>query len=314
MYDRQWRPYVRVADRKRNAARLVRELRSKGRAVAPIEIQGRKIAQTFWGTAWCDNLEHYSDYDNRLPRGRSYVRSGSVIDLQIGSGRVTALVSGSEIYDVEIKIGRLARRGWEALVADCVGQIDSLVDLLAGELSNGVMELLTRPKTGLFPTPREISFDCSCPDWAGMCKHVAATFYGVGVRLDRAPDLLFVLRKVDASDLIAKAGDSGALTMMTSGGAGSDVLEGADLSDLFGIELDGGAEPAKTKPSPRRKRTRRPKTITSRELLDRGVPRSTFKNWLTSGVLLRTERRGVYRTTAETEERIRRALDRRLRD
>lgn len=318
VYYQEWRPYVRVADRKRNAARLVKKLRAQGRAISPIEIDGRKIARTFWGTAWCDNLEHYSDYENRLPRGRSYARNGSVIDLRIESGKVAAMVSGNEIYDVEIKIRKLPKKRWGAIVADCVGRIDSLVDLLAGELSDGVMEVLSRPEVGLFPAPSEIALHCSCPDWADMCKHVAAALYGVGARLDRAPELLFVLRRVDATDLIAEAGDSTALTRLTDGGAGGDVLDGADLSDIFGIELDAGAGPspaaAKAKPPdrhPRRKRGRRRKTITSRELLDRGVPRTTFKHWLASGVLLRTDRRGVYRTTASTEARIERALQRR---
>jgi uncharacterized Zn finger protein len=316
MYSLQWRPYVRVADRRRNAARLVAKLRKQGRTIAPIELEGRTIARTFWGTAWCDNLESYSDYANRLPRGRSYVRNGSVIDLQIEPGTVTALVSGSEIYDVRIEIRRVPKRRWRGLVDACAGQVDSLVDLLAGELADGVMQILARHETGLFPAPPDISLDCSCPDWAGMCKHVAAVLYGVGARLDREPELLFRLRRVDATDLIARVGDSGDLGRLTRAGARADLLEDDDLSNLFGIELDEPAAPArrgKREAGPR-KRRHRSKSITARELIERGVPRTTFQNWLSSGALRKTKRRGVYKTTASTEARIERALERRHRD
>ena len=169
-------------------------------------IEGRKIAGTFWGEAWCDNLERYSDFANRLPRGRTYVRNGSVVDLQVGPGRVTALVSGSTMYDVKVTVGPVPRARWSAICKDCSGAIDSLVELLQGRFSKGVMTRLCEEKTGLFPSPKDILFTCSCPDWASMCKHVAAVLYGIGARLDHQPELLFTLRKVDQQDLIAKAG------------------------------------------------------------------------------------------------------------
>ena len=157
-----WRPYISVAQRRRQAAREVAALKKRGRAVDPVSIEGRKIARTFWGKAWCDNLESYSDYANRLPRGRTYVRNGSVIDLRIGRGQVTALVSGSSIYDVNINITAAAKNRWRALAVQCAGKIDSVVELLDGKLSKGVMDILARRKTGLFPSPGEISLTCSC--------------------------------------------------------------------------------------------------------------------------------------------------------
>ena len=205
-YD-NWRPYVSVTQRRRQAARNVARMKKAGRKVSPVEIAGRKITATFWGDAWCRNLESYSDYSNRLPRGRTYVRNGSVIDLQIEAGSVCSLVSGSEIYEVEIKIKPLAKRRWTGIKGQCAGQIGPLVELLQGSISKGVMEIVTRKGKGLFPAPKEISLSCSCPDWATMCKHVAATLYGVGARLDHAPKLLFTLRGADHAEMVAAAVD-----------------------------------------------------------------------------------------------------------
>ena len=172
-------------------------LRKKGRPVSPVILEGRAIARTFWGQSWCRNLERYSDYSNRLPRGRSYVRNGSVVDLQVARGEVTARVAGSSLYTVRVKVTAVPRARWSALCRSCAGGIDSLVELLQGRLSKAVMERICAEKTGLFPAPAEIRFGCSCPDWAAMCKHVAAVLYGVGARLDTRPELLFELRGVD---------------------------------------------------------------------------------------------------------------------
>ena len=184
-----WRPYVSVAERRRKAAREMQKLRKKGHPVSPVVIEGRTIARTFWGKAWCDNLERYSDFANRLPRGRTYVRNGSVVDLQIAPGEVNALVSGSELYKVAVKVSAVPKARWTSICADCAGAIDSLVELLQGRFSKGVMERICQQKTGLFPAPAEIEFSCSCPDWASMCKHVAAVLYGIGARLDEQPEL-----------------------------------------------------------------------------------------------------------------------------
>jgi uncharacterized Zn finger protein len=230
-----FRPYVSVAARRAQAARELAKLRKNGRAMSPVAIEGRKIARTFWGEAWCDNLERYSDYANRLPRGRTYLRNGSVVDLQVGPGRVTALVSGSAMYNVQVTVGPVPRACWSAICKDCSGAIDSLVELLQGRLSKGVMTRLCEEKTGLFPSPKDIFFTCSCPDWASMCKHVAAVLYGIGARLDCQPELLFTLRKVDQQGLIATAGSD----FSTKGerSAGTKVLASDDLSEMFGIEM-----------------------------------------------------------------------------
>ena len=230
-----YREYVPVAQRRAKAAKEVAKLKKHGRAVSPVVIEGRKIARSFWGKAWCDNLERYSDFANRLPRGRTYVNNGSVIDLQIARGKVEALVSGSEIYRVKINIAVAAPARWKAICADCAGSVGSIVELLQGKLSKHVMERVCREADGLFPAPKEIKMSCSCPDWAGMCKHVAATLYGVGARLDHDPDLLFTLRGVDRKELVS----AGADLSITEAAAGSErVLAGDDVAALFGLELE----------------------------------------------------------------------------
>jgi uncharacterized Zn finger protein len=245
-----WRPYVSVAQRRRKAAGEMAKLKKKGHPVSPVVVEGRTIVKTFWGKAWCENLERYSDFANRLPRGRTYVRNGSVIDLQIAPGEIKALVSGSEIYKVAVKVAPVAKARWQSICKDCAGAIDSLIELLQGRLSKGVMERVCRQKTGLFPSPDEIELSCSCPDWADMCKHVAAVLYGIGARLDQQPDLLFRLHNVDEKELIAGAGK--ALPLAQRAPAATKVLGGEDLSALFGLDIaqgtgaDGGLRGATT--------------------------------------------------------------------
>src|SRR5208282_6077090 len=233
-----FRPYVPVAKRRAIAARELEKLRKKGRKITPVAIEGRTIAQTFWGRAWCENLERYSDFANRLPRGRSYVRNGSVVHLEIQPGKISALVSGSELYTVEITITALSDSHWNCLKGQCSGQIGSLVELLQGRLSKSVMDLVTQRDKGLFPKPAEIKMKCSCPDWAGVCKHIAAVMYGIGARLDEKPELLFVLRKVDHLELIAGAVD-GAPVAKLGKSRGKKTIAAGDLADVFGIEMAG---------------------------------------------------------------------------
>ena len=234
-YYGSWAAYVSVAERRKQADRAIEELRKKGQAIAPVIIEGRKIATTFWGKAWCENLESYQDFASRLPRGRSYVRNRAVLDLQIAPREVTALVSGASIYKVKISIAQTPKASWQAICRDCAGGIDSLVELLRGRLAKGVMERICRQDQGLFPQPSEIKFTCSCPDYADMCKHVAAALYGVGARLDEKPDLLFRLRAVAEADLLAHL-DAAAPKSMT-GPAAAKILGDGDISALFGLEM-----------------------------------------------------------------------------
>jgi uncharacterized Zn finger protein len=246
----EYKPYVPVAQRRAQAAREVAKRLKKGQTVSPVKIEGRKITSTFWGGAWCTNLERYSDYANRLPRGRTYVRNGSVVDLRIEKGRIKALVSGSELYEIQIDITPLPQPHWLALKKQCAGQIGSLVELLQGKLSKGVMELVTDPDRGLFPKPKEITMRCSCPDYSVMCKHLAAVLYGVGHRLDSSPELLFLLRGVDHTELIEQA-----LPAAPARAKGNvPTIATDDLGALFGIEIEDApaaqaAAPTREKPA-----------------------------------------------------------------
>ncbi|AJF07079.1 SWIM zinc finger family protein [Geoalkalibacter subterraneus] len=229
-----WAPYVTVAERRAKARKHLEKMKKKGLAVQPVELSGRKIAASFWGKGWCEHMESFGDYDNRLPRGRSYVRNGSVCHLDIANGRIDAIVSGSELYNVQITITPLNNNKWAAVRRACSGKIASLIDLLRGKLDQGVMEVVSDRKEGLFPLPGEMQFDCDCPDWAGMCKHVAAVLYGVGARLDHAPEMLFVLRGVNHEELVDV---SAALADTTRKGSSRRRIAATGIADVFGIDL-----------------------------------------------------------------------------
>jgi uncharacterized Zn finger protein len=243
-----WKPYVSVAARRKKAEKAAARARKGGADLSPVAASRGAIAKTFWGKAWCRNLECYGDFANRLPRGRTYMRNGSVIDLKITSGEVRAKVIGSSLYDVNVTVVAVPGKQWRSISADCAGSIDSLVELLQGRLSNAVMERICRLNTGLFPAPKEIKFSCSCPDWASMCKHVAAVLYGVGARLDSQPELIFALRRVDPKDLVAQAGAG--LRRSRQSPATGKVLDDVHLADVFGIEMADVA-PAKKPAAPR---------------------------------------------------------------
>src|SRR5688572_1326831 len=134
----EFRPYVSMAERRRQAQAVGES--KKAQAWEPVEaVPGQAISRTFWGRAWCENIESYSDFYSRLERGRSYLRSGAVLDLRITQGIVKARVLGSRVYDVEVRIARVPKPRWEAVCRRCSGAIESVVDLLQGRLSQHVM-------------------------------------------------------------------------------------------------------------------------------------------------------------------------------
>lgn len=239
-----WAPYVTVAERRANARKALEKLKKKGLKVQPVELTGRKIADSFWGKGWCDHMESFSDYANRLPRGRTYVRNGSVCHLEIKPGKIEAIVSGSILYNVAITITPLVKKKWDALKYSCTGRIGSLIDLLRGKLDQGVMEVVAHRRDGLFPLPGEMKFVCDCPDWAGMCKHVAAVLYGVGTRLDHAPEMLFLLRGVNHEELVD---GSAAISDVAKGGTSRRRIAATGIADVFGIDL---AETVESVPVP----------------------------------------------------------------
>lgn len=257
----RWPKYVSVAQRRAKATKALQKMEKKGLKVKPIEVDGRKIARTFWGEAWCNHLENFSDYANRLPRGRTYVRNGSVCHLAISKGRIEAIVSGSELYNIKIDIVPLPAKKWKKVRNQCAGQIGSMLELLQGRFSDNVMEIVTNQRSGLFPQPSEIKLACNCPDWAEMCKHIAAVLYGVGARLDHQPELLFLLRDVDHEALIAAELE---ITSTASRSGKGRRLATSDLSDVFGIDIDEPIKPVHKK-SGRKKATSSKKKTTEKK-------------------------------------------------
>ena len=233
-----WWSYEDVQEQKKRIQREIAKRKKRGEKFEPLVAPPgqKKLCATFWGQAWCKNLESYQQYESRLPRGRSYLRQGNVHNLEIEAGQLSAVVAGSELYDTSIHIQPLPKRQWKEIVKAGAGQVGSMLDLLAGKLGDGLMRLLTDPQDGLFPKPKEIRFDCSCPDHADMCKHVSAVLYGVGVLLDTKPELLFTLRGVDQAELLSNA-SSAAITDLSSN---TGDLADADLSAIFGIDLGAG--------------------------------------------------------------------------
>ncbi len=241
-FSRGYKEYETVESRKQKAEKSLEKLKKKKKKeIQPVIITGKKIATTWWGKSWNDNLERYSDYENRIGRGRSYVKNGAVLDLKITQGNVEALVQGSRVkpYKVSITIDPLKKDIWEKVVSDCEGKIESLQELLEGKFPKELSELLTAKDKGLFPSPQEIYFECSCPDWASMCKHVAAVLYGVGARLDSNPELFFLLRDVNIDELISESVNKKSQSLLQKSQNKSDrVIDDEDISGVFGIDME----------------------------------------------------------------------------
>ncbi len=302
-----------VAERRAKAKRQTDKLRKKGRDIQPIEIEGRTIARSFWGKGWCSHLESFGDYSNRLPRGRTYVRNGSVCHLGIKKGKVEAMVSGSGLYNVKVDIKPLNPSKWIKLKKECTGKIGSLIELLQGKLSDEIMGTVTDRTNGLFPQTGEISYKCDCPDSASMCKHISAVMYGIGARLDSQPELLFLLRGVDHSELISADVSEDAI-----GGKGTRrrrrrSLSGKDLENVFGVELDQNEDALTMVPKRRSTRKagsrkkkpfiatgrkianlRRRKSMTIAEFAkDIGVSGQTVKKWEKSKGAIKPRAKGM---------------------
>jgi len=290
----EWGRYVPVAERRAKARREMDKLRKKGKDIRPVTIDGRTIARSFWGKGWCDHLESFSDYANRLPRGRTYVRNGSVCHLDIQPGRIEAIVSGSELYNIVIRIKELKAATWASIKNKCSGHIGSMLELLQGKLSDQVMAIVTDRHHGLFPQPGEIALDCSCPDWAGMCKHVAAVLYGVGSRLDSQPALLFLLRDVDAQELIAAEMALPDAAVVTAG----DTLADDQLGAIFGIDLDTETDAhsvPQTQPKKQPRVTRRVTATKTRQPSPAAPSRKTAPAAIPAGRSPHTARKGTRR-------------------
>lgn len=243
-------PYVSVAEKKAKAAKKLKQLKKKNPGIKPVVIEGSTIALSWWGKSWNKNLERYADYSNRIGRGRSYMRHGAVLDLQIDSGKVEALVQGTRAkpYSVIVKIQAIDEKIWQEIKTACGGKLDSLQELLEGKFPKALSNIFMEQGTGLFPSPKDIEFSCSCPDWASMCKHVAATLYGIGARLDEDPGLFFKLRKVRMKDLVTEAVEDKTLKLLEKAKKKTGrVIAESDLADVFGIDMEDPVVPIQNK-------------------------------------------------------------------
>lgn len=272
---------------------VARKSKSRG-DLSPVRVEGRTIARSFWGQAWCRHIEGYSDYGTRLGRGRSYLYAGAVIDLKVGEGMITAQVMGSSLYQQTIEVALLPAKQRRELVQLTTGKIDSLVALLRGQLPPPLIAAMTDPTQGVFPSAGQLAMRCSCPDYASLCKHLAAVLYGLGARLDAAPELLFRLRGLAVEEMTQNA----ETTKLVREDIPAEKQASGDLAALFDIDLDD-APVAVPDPAPPRK------TCVEREYLKvLGLPARTIDAWLRSGVLERTSQRDVYERTAEADARI----------
>jgi uncharacterized Zn finger protein len=294
-----WGPKPTVAEQRKLAEKKLAQLRKGGKVLSPVTIEGTKIASSFWGKSWCANLEHYSDYASRLPRGRSYVRHGSVIDLQIAKGEIKAQVNGSSLYQIRISIAPVAQNHWNAICTECANSIDTMIELLQGRIAKTVMDRVCRRGDGLFPTPKQIKLSCSCPDGASMCKHVAAALYGVGARLDARPELLFVLRGVDQQELITQASSAPTAAARRPAKSGK-VLAETDLASVFGLDM-AAHDSEEFQPAKPGKRPAPPKTIKPRQEA-RAVTKTSNAPATTSKAIKAKARPAKRRSTAKIQQ------------
>ncbi len=230
--------YTSVAELKAKAKKYIESQKKKGVQLSPVELEGRTIAKSWWGKAWCENLEKYATYQSRLERGRKYVRANCVLDLQIEEGNVTALVqgSGSKPYQVTITIDGLGKNQYQHIVQQCSSKIENIDDLVKGNFPDELKTLFTEKNTGLFPSPAKIHFSCSCPDSARLCKHTAAVLYAIGARFDKDPLLFFRLRAVDTEKLIGKAIKDRLASMIENADRPSErIMSDEALQAVFGL-------------------------------------------------------------------------------
>ena len=222
---------------RRKAETSVMKAGKCGQKYEPVCVAGTKICQRWWGIAWCRNLEQYADYTSRIGRGKRYVRAGAVLDLKIEASHILAKVQGSRQrpYQVEIRINPLTEKAVKKIQQQCVSKIKSLEELVAGEFPEELQHIFIGTD-GLFPKPSDITFDCSCPDWACMCKHVAAVMYAVGVRLDENPFYFFKLRGIHVDEFIDAAVEDRIESMLKhAADKSSRIIDKKEVHDLFGV-------------------------------------------------------------------------------
>ena len=222
--------YVRVKKRRETAESIAARLTAEGEELQPVKAHGKAIASSFWGRVWCRAIEDWQDYESRLPAGRSLLKNGGVIDLKLSENRAQAQVVADRLYQVQIRFEGVEEEQLNALRNACAGKLTSLIDLIRGDLSDDVMELICDPAFGLFPRYSELKPSCDCLDDAVLCRHAAAALYAIAPRLDDQPELFFTLRGIDPESFFALDA--------VAGPEEAGDLSAEDLSATFGIEID----------------------------------------------------------------------------
>lgn len=230
--DEEFRGF-KVSDLESRAECLLQELRAQGDVLHPVKSKSKNLAKSFWGKAWMKSLQYCEQQGMRLAGGRTYLRHGCVLDVQVEPGLIRSRVLGEFLYDVEIRTKTLDGERMRALSDCCVGNVASWVDLLQGQMNDELMGILSSEESGIFPLPNEWLFSCNCADYADVCKHVAATLYAFGVMIDSEPELLFTLRNISANDLLPHQIDVASIDDDSRLRVDRNALQ-----DMFGISLD----------------------------------------------------------------------------
>lgn len=169
-----------------------------------IRKQTGEIGETWWAKRFLSILDSFG-WSKRLTRGRSYARSGQVIEYNIDYGVITSKVQGSRAkpYSINIKVKTLSMKQWSSIIKTMASQARFLAKLLSGEMPHDIEDLFKSTGVPLFPSSeKDFHAECSCPDWANPCKHIAAVYYVVGEAFDRNPFLIFHLRGVKKDELL----------------------------------------------------------------------------------------------------------------
>jgi uncharacterized Zn finger protein len=200
--------------------------------------RGGSIGKTWWSKRWLDVL-HSFNMGARLSRGRSYARRGQVISIDVQEGLVAAKVQGSQArpYNIEIKLKPLSQKDWGKVTEAMAEQAIFVAKLLAGEMPNDIEEAFVAAKIPLFPkSQKELVTDCSCPDWANPCKHIAAVYYLLAEQFDDDPFLIFKLRGKSKEELIEELREKRAGSAALEEKAGAEETELGLISSAVPLE------------------------------------------------------------------------------
>ena len=200
------------------------------------------IGETWWSRRWISVLESFH-MGARLGRGRSYARRGQVVSIEVGPGVVTAKVQGTRgrPYSVTIRLTPLSDEQWESATGAMASRAIFAAKLLSGEMPRNIEEAFDEAGMALLPTKvKDLRTDCSCPDWANPCKHIAAVYYLLAERFDEDPFLIFKLRGRTRDDMIAvlrekRAGAIGGRDPSLPDDAGAPV----DATASVEVSIDG---------------------------------------------------------------------------